>query len=267
MRFAALALLVSVACDAAPRVYDRACDVASRRSSRGGVACSTVDGGSPPAYTLCDQMTSGMKSGAWSCVNGDITSPAASTLAFTGVNSPVATVGSTCAAPSYQTFANDATDSHVVSTATMATPAGDFTACILFTPSITTGNTYVLLGHYPDISPYVFTQENNNAYFSAGDEKSVAIVGITQDVKTLLCFQWNAGTKVGSYYINLGAGSSVASAAANSSALTATSQLLRFGAESTSRNLAGRFFGGFLTHQVVPQLTLDAFFAATVTCP
>lgn len=42
MRFAALALLVSVACDAAPRVYDRACDVASRRSDRGGVFCSTT---------------------------------------------------------------------------------------------------------------------------------------------------------------------------------------------------------------------------------
>ena len=41
MRFAALALLVSVACDAAPRVYDRACAVASRRSTRGGVYCST----------------------------------------------------------------------------------------------------------------------------------------------------------------------------------------------------------------------------------
>ena len=48
MRLAALALLVSVACDAAPRVYDRACDVASRRSDRGGVYCSTADAGLAP---------------------------------------------------------------------------------------------------------------------------------------------------------------------------------------------------------------------------
>lgn len=41
MRFAALALLVSVACEAQPRILDRACDVSSRRSDRGGVACSS----------------------------------------------------------------------------------------------------------------------------------------------------------------------------------------------------------------------------------
>lgn len=41
MRFAALALLVSVACEAQPRIYDRSCDVASRRSDRGGVACAS----------------------------------------------------------------------------------------------------------------------------------------------------------------------------------------------------------------------------------
>lgn len=39
MRFAALALLVATVAGAGGRVTDRACDVSSRRSSRGGVAC------------------------------------------------------------------------------------------------------------------------------------------------------------------------------------------------------------------------------------
>jgi len=219
------------------------------------------------AYAFCDQLTSGMKSGTWSCVNGDLTSPSASALAFTGVNNPTATAGTTCAAPSYLTFANGATDSHVASTATMATPAGDFTACILFTPSTTSNNTYVFLGHFEDASPYVITQENNVAYFSAGDEKSVPITGVTQDAKTLLCFQWSSTSKTGNYYINLGSGSSVDTAAANSSSLTSTSQLLRFGAESTARNLAGKFYGGFLTHAKLSQATLDAFYTTTGACP
>lgn len=38
--FGAVLLLAAAACEAAPRVFDRSCDVASRRSSRGGVACS-----------------------------------------------------------------------------------------------------------------------------------------------------------------------------------------------------------------------------------
>lgn len=42
MRFAALALLVSIACEAQPRIYDRTCDVSSRRSSRGGVYCASL---------------------------------------------------------------------------------------------------------------------------------------------------------------------------------------------------------------------------------
>lgn len=39
MRFGLVALLVALACDAAPRVTSRACDVSSRRSDRGGVFC------------------------------------------------------------------------------------------------------------------------------------------------------------------------------------------------------------------------------------
>lgn len=41
MRLGALSLLVALACDAAPRVPDRSCDVTSRRSVRGGVSCAT----------------------------------------------------------------------------------------------------------------------------------------------------------------------------------------------------------------------------------
>lgn len=42
MRFAALALLVATVAGAGGRVTDRACDVSSRRSSRGGVACAAA---------------------------------------------------------------------------------------------------------------------------------------------------------------------------------------------------------------------------------
>ncbi len=45
---ALVAALVACAVEAAPRVYSRECDVASRRSDRGGVYCSTPDGGSDP---------------------------------------------------------------------------------------------------------------------------------------------------------------------------------------------------------------------------
>ncbi len=45
MRSPLLLLLAAVACEAAPRIFDRNCDVSSRRSDRGGVACSVADAG------------------------------------------------------------------------------------------------------------------------------------------------------------------------------------------------------------------------------
>lgn len=51
IRAAALILLASVACEAAPRVFDRTCDIASRRSDRGGVSCGPVCGTRPAACT------------------------------------------------------------------------------------------------------------------------------------------------------------------------------------------------------------------------
>lgn len=48
-------LLVACSADAKPRVYSRDCDFSSRRSSRGGVACSTSDLG---ANCACSQIAS-----------------------------------------------------------------------------------------------------------------------------------------------------------------------------------------------------------------
>lgn len=51
MRIAVFALLLASQALAAGRVYDRACDVASRRSSRGGVHCSTTAAVPSPLLT------------------------------------------------------------------------------------------------------------------------------------------------------------------------------------------------------------------------
>lgn len=51
MRLGAVLLLAFVAHGAAPRVLDRTCDVASRRSSRGGVACAACAETAIPACT------------------------------------------------------------------------------------------------------------------------------------------------------------------------------------------------------------------------
>lgn len=208
-----------------------------------------------------------MKSGSWSCVNGDISSPAASTLAFTGVNSPAATAGTSCAAPNYQTFVNGSTHSHVASTVASAVIAGDLTTCAVFTPS-TAGatDTYVFLGVNATLSPFAFTQEGATAYWHGTNQQSLVINSPTQNVKSMVCIKWNASTKVGTYYVNSDSGSTEASAPAASGALDGTNQILRFGSDGTGASFAGKFFGGFLTNQIVSKATLDAFFAAAVTC-
>lgn len=88
-----------------------------------------------------------------------------------------------------------------------------------------------------------------------------------QNVKSMVCFKWNAATKVGTYYANSDSGSTEASAPAAAGALDGTNQILRFGSDGTSASFAGKFFGGFITKAIVSKATLDTFFAAAVTCP
>lgn len=71
MRFAALALLVAAACEAAPRVYDRSCDVASRRSDRGGVACGSGPFVLAASYAFGTFATPTVESGAYLCKVND----------------------------------------------------------------------------------------------------------------------------------------------------------------------------------------------------
>lgn len=97
MRPIVLALIASTAL-AQGRVYDRACQVSSRRSSRGGVACAATaaDGGTFFAFTpsgsalasdLCSTFADQMTGAKAFCVNG---AGVGTGLAISAVGSPVA---------------------------------------------------------------------------------------------------------------------------------------------------------------------------------
>lgn len=93
MRLAALAIVVAAcAVLAAPRVYDRGCDVASRRSSRGGVACGSscisVTGTATNWLTYSQEFDNA----AWSL--------------FADVTAPTVTANAAVAAPACSTVFN-----------------------------------------------------------------------------------------------------------------------------------------------------------------
>ena len=89
MRLAALALLVATAgVLAAPRVFDRACDIASRRSDRGGVFCApaTSEPDVPFSFTL-----GVAENGVAACTGADLVAT------YNGVSTPVTVTRSTAA--------------------------------------------------------------------------------------------------------------------------------------------------------------------------
>lgn len=89
MRFAALALVIATACAlAAPRIYSRACDVASRRSDRGGVFCASASAvpDVPFSFTL-----GVAENGTAACTGADLVA------SYNGVSTPVTVTRSTAA--------------------------------------------------------------------------------------------------------------------------------------------------------------------------
>lgn len=81
MRFALLLALLSVEVSAQGRIYNRGCDVSSRRSTRGGVACRatttphpafTPDAGAAPRVLFADNTGAGMGT---ECAGADVTTP------------------------------------------------------------------------------------------------------------------------------------------------------------------------------------------------
>lgn len=90
MRFAALALLVATVAGAGGRVYDRACEVASRRSERGGIFCATAeaepDAGQPFLFTM-----GVAENGAVACTGADLLA------SYNGISRAVTVTRSTAA--------------------------------------------------------------------------------------------------------------------------------------------------------------------------
>lgn len=93
----ALALLVATACEAVPRVFDRSCDVSSRRSSRGGVACAACAPVAAPTGSL-PLAPNDFAAAPWTTLNSGVAAPTVTNDAATGPDC-VANSASTVALP------------------------------------------------------------------------------------------------------------------------------------------------------------------------
>lgn len=219
---------------------------------------------SAPSWSFCDALQAGDKAGSWFCMDGNASSPAGSSItAWSLVNSPTITVGTTCASPSRINMSISA-HSYVRSTGTIATPAGPFTICALVKATASATSIFDL-GN--DGSTYAVDTETPSGVISVYPTPSTIATGrsISTTTFSMVCFRFtDASTTTTAYTIIGGVGASSNSSGVG--ALNAGPFSMNWGFESAGTGYDGDFYGGFKVGKILTNADCDRIYAAAVTC-
>lgn len=266
-RLALICALIAVSAlgDGMPRARD-----GRGRWGRAGAIASTP---AAPAgsWNACDQLQSGDKAGAWACMNGDTSSPAASALTFEGVNT-VAHSGSSCASPPYQTTNTANGFTHSTTTFTSITTAQSL-CVVLADDDVTVASvTHAIISRTSGYNILGLDNWNGGSptwtsYFQAGGSAAnpAEISTMHQGVRALACTVYD-GAGTATLYVYFPGGP----VTANSGSVTpqAITAELGFGGCTTgaTADLTGKVYAGFYTAKALSSADVTRLGQKWVDC-